>query len=72
MKESDFLIDEAGVDPGHRHFSAMHWLYPNKYHTVSDSNIASALSKAGKESLDFKRLHEGGHTVSSFLSVRTA
>jgi hypothetical protein len=52
------IIDE-NMDPGHRHFSGMHWLYPNIFHSGHNTD---ALMNAAITTMSKKRQHSGGHT----------
>jgi hypothetical protein len=54
------VIDES-FDRGHRHYSGMHWLYPNIFHTTNTS-LQRSLYNAAKITLDSKRSDGGGHT----------
>ena len=49
-----------GPDPGHRHFSGMHWLYPNTF--VQTRTSSTELMTAARATLDWKRDSGGGHT----------
>eukprot|EP00978_Attheya_sp_CCMP212_P007468 scaffold17308_cov51-Attheya_sp.AAC.1 len=55
-----------GPDPGHRHFSCMHWLYPNTFVQTRTSNAGlsgnDVLMTAARATLDWKRDSGGGHT----------
>jgi hypothetical protein len=63
----DSIIED--VDAGHRHFSAMHWLYPGIF-PPTDMQSGSTYSKeitdetieAGKKYMVVKSLNNGGHT----------
>lgn len=54
------LIDEY-LDVGHRHFSGMHWLFPNNFH-VQDKALLDIQMAAGRETMTAKRNNNGGHT----------
>lgn len=56
------LVDES-ADKGHRHFSGMHFLYPNTFAPRLSRGGASqmALFAAAKATLDNKRKDGGGH-----------
>lgn len=61
----DALQQHTPIDPGHRHWSLLHWLYPNPFlpHTSNSSQAArSALQVAAAQSLLQKARHGGGHT----------
>jgi len=53
-----FLVTES-PDTGHRHFSGMHWLYPNTFLPLRDGE---ELIDASLKTLDRKRKAGGGHT----------
>lgn len=65
--DKDSIIED--VDAGHRHFSAMHWLYPGIFPPTDMENV-NAYSKdvvdetieAGKKFMMVKALNNGGHT----------
>jgi len=48
------------MDPGHRHFSSLHWFYPNSFHTEGER--AGELRAAAAATLANKVDHGGGHT----------
>jgi len=52
------------IDAGHRHFSALHWLYPGS--SMPDSTGRGCLSEelhaAARKTLQLKRAAHGGHT----------
>lgn len=65
----DQLLDE-NVDIGHRHFSAVHWLFPSSLHSphfsaAIDSGKAvdnAVLFEAADKFIQHKRRHNSGHT----------
>lgn len=57
----DRLIIDEEFDRGHRHYSGMHWLYPNIFHTFNTS-VQRSLYTAAKNTLNLKRNDGGGHT----------
>lgn len=62
------FIDES-LDYGHRHFSSMHWLFPNTFHSLNASKLIE-LRNAAIKTIDIKEKFNGGHTSwsSSWLS----
>ena len=53
------LMVEESPDTGHRHFSGMHWLYPNTFMPLGKGE---ELFDAALKTLDLKRKAGGGHT----------
>lgn len=53
------LLVTESPDTGHRHFSGMHWLYPNTFLPLRDGE---KLIEASRTTLDQKRKAGGGHT----------
>jgi hypothetical protein len=51
-------LDES-LDPGHRHFSSLHWFYPGVFHP----HLTSSLFSATLKTLSYKTIQSnGGHT----------
>jgi hypothetical protein len=50
------------LDIGHRHFSALHWVYPNTFVPSADSVTRKALYLSAYNTLRAKRAHGSGHT----------
>lgn len=61
LYDPDAVYIYDSLDPGHRHFSLMHWLYPNTFHFATEGNQRLYV-EAAKKTLDHKRLNDGGHT----------
>jgi len=66
IKYHKHVVNEA-MDAGHRHFSAMHWLYPNLFPYVDSHNekgfaYNTKLFDAAKATLQRKKDSNGGHT----------
>ena len=53
------LLTTESPDAGHRHFSGMHWLYPNTFFPL---RAGEELIDASRKTLDQKRKAGGGHT----------
>lgn len=50
------------LDPGHRHFSAMHWVFPNTFFPEANATLSRELRAAARQTLAHKAAHGGGHT----------
>jgi hypothetical protein len=50
------------LDIGHRHFSALHWVYPNNFLPSDDAGEVARLYKSAHNTLWAKRYSGGGHT----------
>jgi hypothetical protein len=51
------------VDLGHRHYSAMHWLYPGYFQpTASNKESTAGLTEAAKNFMIRRANNNGGHT----------
>lgn len=69
LRAANEVVDET-VDPGHRHFSGVHWLYPGTlHHPVLGSAIDAdveynnrALFSAAGKFMQHKKQGGGGHT----------
>lgn len=59
--QGEFKIVDESLDLGHRHFSSMHWLYPNNFHP-GDNAVLDKLIAAGRKTMTSKRANNGGHT----------
>lgn len=60
------IVDE-NIDAGHRHFSAMHWLYPSPLHhavlgSALDAGTSDGLYEAAANFMMHKKRGGGGHT----------
>ena len=49
------------MDPGHRHFSALHWLYPGLFH-LTESFISSSILQGAEVYMQSRMNNLGGHT----------
>ena len=50
------------ADAGHRHFSALHWLYPGPFLPGDSAAARRKVFQAAQEALQLKRRAGGGHT----------
>jgi hypothetical protein len=56
------VVRSETLDVGHRHFSPLHWVYPNTFVPSTDSVTLKALYRSAFNTLSAKRAHSGGHT----------
>lgn len=57
-----FPIFSEDLDVGHRHFSGLHWVYPNTFAASPDPQYQQTLYTAARNTLYAKRTNGGGHT----------
>jgi hypothetical protein len=66
FEDLGYNISEDAVDIGHRHYSAMQWLYPGYFQprqkSDTSSGAASAWSQAATRFMARKAANNGGHT----------